>query len=460
MRHAALVPALALLAAGLAAAETAAPAAAPATETVRDGTREITVTPKKDITFPVKADPDCDRRELWFQSLDGGKAGGWQKLGQAFSKDAPVVWSPPEGRWQVYIRKILTSGLAGTDPSKEPEKVKPQAEFIIDRTAPQVAVSFPANKAKLRGGDKYTVTWTAADAYLRNQPITIKWSRDGSGAFETVAEGLPNSGSFDWTVPRDMTSTGVLRIEALDKAGNLGSADSTSVLVDSIKPKGKVTGPTISSKLETALDLDVSDQGPAGLTAARLWISQDDGTSWTEGPQIDAPFKTVAWKAPADGRFRLYVVATDGAGNVTTAPKDKVGDVLVVDATAPTVLLTSAIGISDAAAAAPSPRRDFKPGDRVQVVFTAKDANLAQNSVSVLWQTDAGKPWVELAKGLPVDQAYRFQIPADAPATKAARIKVTAADAAGNVGEAVAAESFAIQTQVIDEQVEGLKLTP
>jgi hypothetical protein len=437
-----LVPTLAICAATIFAGE-AAPAA---TEPFRDGTKDIPVESAKDKTFPFKAPDGLASTELWFQGHDGAKWGAWQKHSQVFPKDTQVVWAPPEGRWQIYLRPIKTSGIAGADPSKEPEKVKPQKEFIIDRSAPQVAVTFPASKAKLRGGDKYTVTWTAADPYLLNAPITLKWSRDGSGTFETIASGLANNGSFEWTVPRDMTQTGVLSVEAGDKAGNVGSAESTALLVDSIKPKGRVTGPTITAKGETVLDLDVTDTGPAGLTAARLWVSQDDGVSWTEGPAIEAPFKSVAWKAPADGKFRLYVIATDGAGNVSAAAQGKVGDQLTVDTGAPTVLLSAAIGISDSTAAGPQSRRDFKPGDRVQVVFTAKDANLVQNSVSVLWQTDASKPWVELGKDLPVDQAFRFQIPADAPETKAARIKVTAADAAGNDGEVVAAESFTIQT--------------
>ncbi|MEK7413170.1 MAG: Ser-Thr-rich GPI-anchored membrane family protein [Planctomycetota bacterium] len=420
-------------------------------EKARIGDIDVTVSAAKDVPFPVKADADVASRELWYQGFDGAKWGAWQKLGQAFSKDAAVVWSAPEGHWRTTIRRIMTSELAGPDPSKEQEKIKPNAikEFIIDRTAPVAAVTFPPSKAKLRGGDKYTVTWTAVDAYLRNAPITLKWSRDGNSAFETVAENQPNSGSFEWTVPRDMTTSGVLRIEVGDKAGNIGFGEVTSILVDSIKPKGRVVGPTICARSDVPLELEIGKTGgQAGVTAARLWISQDDGASWTENANIEAPFKNLIWKAPADGRFRLYIVATDGAGNVTTGPKDKVGDVLVVDSTPPTLLLSQAIGIAPAASAGPAVRRDFKPGDRVAVAFTAKDANLVQGSAAVYWQIDATKPWVELAKSLPVDQAYRFQLPADAPPTKSARIKVTAQDAAGNVGEVIAVESFAIQTDV------------
>lgn len=442
-----------LLAAALCAGE-AATSQPLAPELFRDGTRDIDVVAAKDRTLTPRVDADgLKHYVLWYAGFDGAKWGAWQKHSQVFPKGSPVVWAPAEGRWQIHLQVVLTSGYETPDPSKSPEQIKPHKEFIIDRSAPQVAVTFPAAKAKLRGGDKYTVTWTAADSYLRNAPIAIKWSLDGSGSFATVAENLPNSGNFEWTVPRDMTQTGVLRVEAGDKAGNVGLAEATGILVDSIRPKGRVTGPAISARADTPLELEIGDTGPAGLTAARLWVSQDNGTSWVEGPAIEAPFKGVPWRAPQDGRYRLYVVATDGAGNVSTAPQGQVGDVITVDTAAPSILLANAIGISDSTAAGPNQRRDFKPGDRVQVVFTAKDANLQPNSVSVLWQIDASKPWVELGKALPTDQAFRFQIPADATATKAARVKVTAADAAGNVGEVVAAESFTIQTGVLIPEI-------
>ncbi|MCS6970802.1 MAG: hypothetical protein RMM29_00165 [Planctomycetota bacterium] len=415
-------------------------------EPFRDGTREIEVSNVKERTLTPKADPEgLDRYVLWYRGFDNGNWGAWQRHGQAYPKGTPVVWAPPEGHWQVHLQVVLTSGLPSADPAREPDKIKAHKEFIIDRSSPRVAIGFPGAGAKLRGGDKYTVRWTASDAYLRTAPIAIRWSVDGGASWATVASELANAGSFEWTVPRDMTTTGVLRIEAADKAGNVGFADVAGILVDSIRPRGRVLGPAISNRQETALDLEVNDQGPAGLSAARLWVSQDDGVSWVEGPTIAAPFKQVSWRAPQDGVFRLYVVATDGAGNVTQAPQGKVGETIIVDTSAPTVLLASAIGISDAAAPAPG-RRDFKPGDRVQVVFTVKDANLQPNSISVLWQMESGKPWVELGRNLPHDQAFRFQIPNDVAATKSARIKVTAADLAGNVGEAVAAEAFTIQT--------------
>ncbi len=249
-----------------------------------------------------------------------------------------------------------------------------------------------------------------------------------------------------------MTTSGVLRVEATDKAGNTGGGESTGITVDSIKPRGKVVSPAISARTDVALDLEVKDEGPAGLANAQLWVSQDDGGSWTQGPFIQDP-KQVGWKAPADGRYRLAVVAEDKAANKSAIPKGKSDEqfLLIVDTAAPTIQLSSAIGVQPADQASPGTKRDFKPGDRVQVPFTVKDANLPANTVSVWFQPEAGKPWEEKGSKLPADAAFRFEIPAIE--TKSARIKVTAVDAAGNQGETVATETFTIQTQVADDGV-------
>ncbi len=253
-----------------------------------------------------------------------------------------------------------------------------------------------------------------------------------------------------------MTSSGILRLTAADKAGNRTATENGNLLVDSVNPRGRVTGPAISAKQDVTLDLEVGDAGPAGLAKAQLWVSQDDGTSWTEGPFISEPFKQVGWKAPADGRYRLYVLAVDKAGNPSPTPKGKAEDqfVLTVDSTQPTIQLGSAIGIVEANVPAGS-RIAFKAGTRVAVPFTIKDANLQPNSATIFLQTDSAKGWMVLGENQSTDTAFRFELPATA--TKTARIKVTARDVAGNVGEAVAGEVFQIDTEVKEVVVDDIQ---
>jgi hypothetical protein len=448
-----LVPALFAAVAVVQAADAPAVAAV-AEETQQVEDRQVKVWARKEVTINAtsKDEEDVVSRELWYSSFDGKAWGEWQKHGIVFQKKQPITWAPTEGHWKVYFRKTLTSGLAAPVPEAGKQG---HAEFIIDRTAPTGSIDFPTSKAKLRGGTKYTIKWQAADKYLKALPITIRYSRDGKGAWDVVAQDIPNTGSYEWTVPKDMTTAGQLQVLVADKAANVGTVESISLLVDSVNPSGAVTGPAISAKLDTVLETEVRDVGPAGLSAARLWISQDDGTSWTEGPFLTEPFKNVSWKATTDGKYRLAIVATDQSGNVSATPKGKAEDqfLFIVDTAAPAITLSSAQGIVEADKAVAG-RRAFKPGDRVAVPFAIKDANLTPNSVTVSLQTD-GKAWKELGKGLPTDSAFRFEIPA--VATKTAKIKVTAVDNAGNVGEAVSVEGFEIQTSLEPEDVIEIK---
>jgi hypothetical protein len=444
-----LVPAL-LAAAAIAPAADAPAPVVEETQQIED--RQVKVWARKEISINVRSsdEDDVQARELWYSANDGKAWGEWQKHGIVFAKGQPVTWAPTEGHWKLYFRKTLISGLAMPVPDAA---TKGHAEFIIDRTAPTGGIDFPASKAKLRGGAKYTIKWQAADKYLKAAPVTIRWSRDSKGSWDVVAQDIPNTGSYEWTVPKDMTTAGQLQVLVADKAGNVGVIESSSVLVDSVNPSGQVVGPAISAKHEVSLDTQVADIGPAGLSAARLWVSQDDGTSWSEGPFIVDPFKNVTWKATTDGRYRLAIVATDQSGNVSTTPKGKADDqfLLIVDTAAPSITLSSAIGIVEAEKAVGN-RRAFKPGDRVAVPFAIKDSNLTPNSVSVYLQTDATKGWKELAKGLPTDGAFRFEIPAIA--SKNAKIKVTAVDNAANLGEVVSVEGFEIQTSVADDVID------
>src|SRR6202022_3726503 len=109
----------------------------------------------------------------------------------------------------------------------------------------------------------------------------------------------------------------------------------------------------------------------------------------------------------------LYVLATDQAGNSSAAPKGKNDDqfVITVDITPPLVRLTAAIGIVGAGGPQAVNRRAFKPGDRVAVPFIAKHPHPAPNSGAIYLQTGPDK-WQELTRGQPLDQLYRFEIPA------------------------------------------------
>lgn len=407
----------------------------------------VTVSSKSELTIGARDDADVKSRELWYARHDGTRWGAWQKHGLSFTRETPITWSPPEGHWRIFVRIEEVSGLRMPAPTAD---TSPAAEFIIDRTPPAVDIGFPTEGSKLRGGHEYEITWSVQEAHLHSTPISIRYARSPDGEWTTIAEHLPDRGSFVWTTPQDMTATGSIEVVAADQALNRGSAAVGNLVIDAIAPSRTVLGPAISATRSFPVRVRATDAGPAGLASIQLHVSADDGKTWSTGETVTAaPFEAIPFTAPADGTYLLDVVATDRAGNANPAPTAKGPKTfeVLVDTQAPTIALATAKGVRGVDGAAEG-RRTYKPGDAVEVAFTVKDATVGADGVSVLWQAQTDARWEPLGSDLPPDAPFRFTIPD--LSTTTARVKVVAVDVAGNTGEVVARETI-----VIDNEVEG-----
>jgi hypothetical protein len=101
--------------------------------------------------------------------------------------------------------------------------------------APRSALDFL--DAKYKG--KLTITWRATDKNLLPYPITLKYAKDREGPWTEIASGLENSGRYVWTLPPAAPWQMWIRVEAADRAGNVGAADTpTPVKVDLAQPRG------------------------------------------------------------------------------------------------------------------------------------------------------------------------------------------------------------------------------
>jgi hypothetical protein len=89
--------------------------------------------------------------------------------------------------------------------------------FLGDLTDPAVAVLSPNGGETLSVGASVNLRWVAPD---RDVTVDLLLSRDGGGTFETIALGLPNTGSYAWTVGGPPTGSARLRVVAYDGAGN------------------------------------------------------------------------------------------------------------------------------------------------------------------------------------------------------------------------------------------------
>jgi len=131
---------------------------------------------------------------------------------------------------------------SGVDLSYPPPRNgdQPQIWVEVDITPPVVSW---LNVDVGRGLDTgtLTITWKATDKNLGREPIALLYRKDSQGQWGTIAAGLENSGRYVWKMPKDVPYSFFVRVDAVDLAGNVGSAETPKpVLVDLRLPKSLI----------------------------------------------------------------------------------------------------------------------------------------------------------------------------------------------------------------------------
>ncbi len=115
--------------------------------------------------------------------------------------------------------------------------------LFTDVAPPVVAVEVPLGGESWAAGSTHDVTWNASDN-AGVDSITIAYSSHGvGGPWIRVAGGLPNSGTYAWTLPSISSDSAVVRVTAYDAAHLSGFDISNSLFSISLGTAGVNDGP-------------------------------------------------------------------------------------------------------------------------------------------------------------------------------------------------------------------------
>jgi hypothetical protein len=120
------------------------------------------------------------------------------------------------------------------------------AQIWIEYDATPPVVRLTASEVG-RGEDdgKLLISWTAEDKNMdrADRCVTLSYAEDPKGPWTPFAKDLPNDGSYSWKMDALVPFQFYIRVEARDKAGNVGKADTLErVKVDLNQPKANVNG--------------------------------------------------------------------------------------------------------------------------------------------------------------------------------------------------------------------------
>jgi hypothetical protein len=170
--------------------------------------------------------------ELWYTE-DQGRS--WRKHPEILGNQPPYVVTV-EGERLYGFTLIAKSGVGkGEEAPRKGDQ--PQVYVQVDKTKPEVRLE-SAKVASGYEGNTLTIAWSARDQFMRPQPITISYCERLGDDWKSIARDLENTGKYVWKLPTDVPPRMFVRVEAIDRAGNIGS-DGTKeeVIVDLKVPR-------------------------------------------------------------------------------------------------------------------------------------------------------------------------------------------------------------------------------
>ena len=183
-------------------------------------------------------DPAGVSRVVLWVTRDGGSSwSAWATDDDLVSPFPVQVQEPGTYGFQIVVHS--RDGLTGRSPASGD---RPDIVVDVDTTRPQVKlISAPYGRGPSAG--KLLVHWQVLDEHLITRPIRLLYSTTPAGPWTVIEEGLPNTGMYAWSVDKRTPSQVYLRIEARDRAGNLGAQQlQTPIDLSGLVPRGKILG--------------------------------------------------------------------------------------------------------------------------------------------------------------------------------------------------------------------------
>ena len=202
---------------------------------------------------------------------------------------------------------------------------------LVD-SPPSVNLTSPAGGEHFLVGSTIRIQWTASDD-KGIQSQSVEFSPDDV-SFSPIALLNGNARTYDWRVPGWPTTTGRIRITALDGV-NLPSSAVNSTPFEIVNGPPDTTPPTV-----TLLSHNGTDPVGGGSTSSIKWreadnvgvlrrvveISSDNGNTYETIADLTAPSigdtQSYDWQVPVDmdsQKAKVRVTVYDGAGNSAAA---------------------------------------------------------------------------------------------------------------------------------------------
>ena len=175
------------------------------------------------------------RVDLWI-TRDQGVT--WNAWGSDPDSQSPFpVEVQEEGHYGFRVVVHSKDGLTGQGPSSGDDA---DMWVLVDTQSPLTRITaVPYGRGEEAG--RLVINYAVSDIHLTLRPITLSFSGNPQGPWTKIEEGVRNESRFVWKVKTNVPDRIFLRIEAVDKAGNIGvHVPSQAIDVSGLVPRGTI----------------------------------------------------------------------------------------------------------------------------------------------------------------------------------------------------------------------------
>lgn len=240
-------------------------------------------------------------------SADNGAT--WNLIVATAPNTGSFNWNVPDIQTDVALVRI--SDAADGSPGD-------QSDGVFTIAGASITVISPNGGETLTGGDGQQVTWTSTGTVPF---VKLEFSTNGGISWTEVAANIPNTGTFNWTVPEVGTTNGRVRVsDSADGSPADQSDGSFSIVVINLtlfSPNGGEVwlGGSTHSIIWSA---------SGGLGGVKLEHSADNGATWQPIVASTPNDGNYSWTVPdvttSSARVRISDPANAGRNDVSDSP--------------------------------------------------------------------------------------------------------------------------------------------
>jgi hypothetical protein len=201
----------------------------------------------------------------------------------------------------------------------------------------------------------------------------------------------------------------------------------------------------IVNSRQVTIDYQVTNKGPSGLGRVELWMTKDDGRSWQFFFEDKEQSGHLTVDLPGEGVYGFSLVLKNRAliGRRPPIAGDPPEIRVEVDTTPPQAGLLP-------------PQADPTQPNTLNLLWEARDRNLAANPITLAYAESRNGPWHDIATELPNTGRYAWRMPETMPAF--VYLRLTVRDKADNVADAITGQQVLVDLKEPEGHLLGVNV--